>query len=331
LNASTLDHFDLDVDERNQVETLVKQLTTEFAEATGPDYVRRAAELATRLPDRLVGWLELYRREHLTAAAVIRGFHVDDDSVGPTPGHWRARDRSTLREDAYLMLLTSRLGDLFCWKSLQDARLLNDVVPIQGDESTQTGHGSEVEFDVHCEDGYSDFRCDFLGLMCFRNLDGVGTTVSLMSDIDLPDSDRGVLAQERYVLSPDAETVRNAADLGRTGARVVSLFNGAPESPYIRIDCREYMKAIEGDDHAHQAMDNLLAAFRAVQQPVALGPGDVLLIDNHRCVHGRQPFRARHDGLDRWYRKALVTRDFRRSRALRTTSTDYVVDMSAYV
>ncbi len=331
LNASTLDHFHLSVAEREQVEQLVEQLCSQFDEASGVDYVRRAAELATRLPDRLISFLEQFRRESLTAGVVVKGFTVSDESIGATPSHWRARARATPREDAYLVLLTSRLGDLFCWKSLQDARLLNDVVPIQGDEHSQTGHGSTSEFDVHCEDGYNDFRCDFLGLMCFRNVDRVATTVSLMSDISLPDKDEEILFQERFVLSPDSETVRNDSNLGRTGPRVVSLFNGAPESPYIRIDCREYMTAVEGDDEASRVLANLLEEFRRVQQPIPLGPGDVCLIDNHRCVHGRQAFQARHDGFDRWYRKALVTRDFRKSRALRSSTADYIVDMTAYV
>ena len=209
--------------------------------------------------------------------------------------------------------------------------MLNDVVPIAGDESKQTGHGSSTEFDVHCEDGYNDFRCDFLGLMCFRNREQTPTTVALMDDVRLRAEDEKVLREERFVLSPDAETVRNANSLGRTGPRVVPLLNGDPDSPYVRIDCREYMKAADGDDEANVAMANLLGEFRRVQQPIPLDQGDVCLIDNFRCVHGRQPFRPKYDGYDRWYRKALVTRDLRKSRALRSSAAGYVIDMTKYV
>jgi hypothetical protein len=214
---------------------------------------------------------------------------------------------------------------------LQDARLLNDVVPVAGDERSQTGHGSTVEFDLHCEDGYNDFRCDFVALMCFRNQERIGTTVALMADIDLGEAEENVLRQERFVLSPDSETVRNATSPGLTGPRPVCLLNGDPDAPYVRIDCREYMNASEGDVEANQAMLALLEEFRRVQQPIHLEPGDVCLIDNFRCVHGRQPFRPKYDGLDRWYRKALVTRDLRKSRILRASSADYVIDMAKYV
>ncbi|MFI6640501.1 TauD/TfdA family dioxygenase [Streptomyces sp. NPDC050504] len=326
-----MSRFDLTTAELNQVEELVGRLCGEFSEASGVEFVRRAAELSVHLPERLVGFLERYRRESLTAAVVVSGFPVSDDAIGTTPGHWRERSLATPREDAYLTLLTSRLGDLFCWKSLQDGRLLNDVVPIAGDESSQTGHGSKVEFDVHCEDGFNDFRCDFVGLMCFRNREHIATTVSLMDDIRLSEEDEKVLREARFVLSPDSETVRNAASLGQTGPKLVPLLNGDAEEPYVRIDCREYMKAVDGDAEADRALTNLLEEFRRVQQSIDLNQGDVCLIDNYRSVHGRQPFRPKYDGYDRWYRKALVTRDLRKSRTLRESASGYVIDMTKYV
>lgn len=331
LRLTTVDRFALDAAELEQIEQLVKRFCSESDGEIDAKYVRRATEFSMHLPGRLVSFLEGFRCEGKTAAVVVTGFPVSDEGIGPTPGHWRERSRATPREDAYLALLTSRLGDLFCWKSLQDARLFNDVVPIKGDESKQTGHGSSTEFDVHCEDGYNDFRCDFLGLMCFRNRKQVSTTVALMDDVQLRDEDKEILSQQRFVLSPDAETVRNASSLERTGPKVVSLLTGDPGSPYIRIDCREYMKAVDGDGEARQAMASLLGQLRQAQQLVPLGQGDVCLIDNFRCVHGRQPFQAEHDGYDRWYRKALVTRDLRKSRMLRSSAADFVIDMTKYV
>ena len=91
------------------------------------------------------------------------------------------------------------------------------------------------------------------------------------------------------------------------------------------------MRAVDGDDEASRAMASLLGELRRVQQPIPLGQGDVCLIDNFRSVHGRQPFQASHDGFDRWYRKALVTRDLRKSRALRSSTADFVIDMTKYI
>jgi alpha-ketoglutarate-dependent taurine dioxygenase len=65
--------------------------------------------------------------------------------------------------------------------------------------------------------------------------------------------------------------------------------------------------------------------MEAVMTTVALEPGDLLIIDNYRSVHGRRPFRARYDGADRWLRHVMVTLDLGRSRARRSSAEDRVV------
>jgi alpha-ketoglutarate-dependent taurine dioxygenase len=46
---------------------------------------------------------------------------------------------------------------------------------------------------------------------------------------------------------------------------------------------------------------------------IALGSGDLLIIDNLQAVHGRRPFKARYDGSDRWLRRINITSNLRGS------------------
>ena len=62
-----------------------------------------------------------------------------------------------------------------------------------------------------------------------------------------------------------------------------------------------------------------MAALSAAERAITLRPGDAVFVDNHLAVHGRRPFKARYDGTDRWLKRVSVTRDLRRSRALRDT------------
>jgi alpha-ketoglutarate-dependent taurine dioxygenase len=39
---------------------------------------------------------------------------------------------------------------------------------------------------------------------------------------------------------------------------------------------------------------------------VRLAAGDVLVVDNDVVVHGREPFRPRYDGTDRWLKRVSV-------------------------
>lgn len=51
----------------------------------------------------------------------------------------------------------------------------------------------------------------------------------------------------------------------------------------------------------HQdALLQLGRLYEQAKQGVVLGPGDVLMIDNARTVHGRSAFIPRYDGSDRW-------------------------------
>ncbi|MCT9929921.1 TauD/TfdA family dioxygenase [Planotetraspora sp. A-T 1434] len=39
---------------------------------------------------------------------------------------------------------------------------------------------------------------------------------------------------------------------------------------------------------------------------MSLESGEFCFIDNYRVVHGRKPFRARHDGTDRWLKRSTL-------------------------
>ena len=57
---------------------------------------------------------------------------------------------------------------------------------------------------------------------------------------------------------------------------------------------------------ARAALDELAAAVAERQRRIVLEAGDLLVVDNSRCVHGRSPFSARFDGTDRWLQRSFV-------------------------
>lgn len=252
-----------------------------------------------------------FRERRSRASLLIRGFPVAEHAIGPTPDHWRTRSpHRTIDQDFWLVLLASQLGRVFGWKSLQDGRLLNDIHPIRGQEDEQTGHSSETLLDFHTEDAFHPGRCEFLALFCLRNPAGVATTLASVQDVVLSEAQSRVLHERRFVIRPDDEHVRNAGPdggLARPGAGVegVSVLFGDPSDPFLRID-PPYMSTLPGDAEAGQALDELLQQLESRLVDVVLEPGDLLLVDNYRCVHGRRPFPASYDGTDRWLRRAFV-------------------------
>jgi alpha-ketoglutarate-dependent taurine dioxygenase len=79
------------------------------------------------------------------------------------------------------------------------------------------------------------------------------------------------------------------------------------------------------DPEAARTLDVLIGQIDRVVTTITTRPGDVLILDNYRAVHGRQAFAARFDGTDRWLRRINITRDPRRSREYRTSPTDRVI------
>jgi Fe(II)/alpha-ketoglutarate-dependent arginine beta-hydroxylase len=326
---SGVDVHELSADECSAVAGLAGELAQAYASAQDPDFVADARRIGfARLPRGVVACIARFRERESSAAVAITGFPVDDRAVGPTPPHWRDPG-STLREELYLTLLGSLLGDLFGWATLQEGRLVANVVPIRDQEREQSGHGSTATLAWHTEDAFHPCRCDYLGLMGIRNDAGTPTTFASVDSLVLSDADRALLAEPRFVIRADDEhfgqRLREGGPDGPDGERLPSDWADPPptavlfgdlRSPYLRID-PHFMCAVPGDADAECALASAVAQLDAALEDVVLRPGSACFIDNYRAVHGRRSYSPAYDGRDRWLKKVVVTRDLRRSRAAR--------------
>jgi alpha-ketoglutarate-dependent taurine dioxygenase len=57
---------------------------------------------------------------------------------------------------------------------------------------------------------------------------------------------------------------------------------------------------------ADDALRSLNALVAKHTKEIVLKTGDVLVMNNHRVIHGRKPFQPRYDGTDRWLMRLLV-------------------------
>ncbi|MFJ6696348.1 guanitoxin biosynthesis L-enduracididine beta-hydroxylase GntD [Streptomyces sp. NPDC091272] len=292
-----------------------------------------AWELVSKVPVGLRRFLEEFRRDEAAAGFLLRGFGVDDDAVGPTPANWAeaAAAGRTRREELFLALMGQCLGEVFSWPTLQSGRMIQNVLPIAGEEGEQNGHGSDVLLEWHTEDAFHPYRCDYLALFGIRNHDRVPTTLASVQEVELSADRRQVLSEPRFHILPDDEHLRQLAvqrpnDPGllrmremRDNPEPVAVLFGAADAPYLRID-PFFMRCVEGDGEAELALKDLVTELERVQQDVVVDAGTLLVVDNYRAVHGRRAFTARYDGADRWLQKAVVTRDLRKSRSARESA-----------
>jgi L-asparagine oxygenase len=292
---------------------------------TATEFYDRNWTAVEDLPTGLRHVLQRFRKTECSPIALVHGFPVDDESLGPTPQHWITAQDVRTADDyvVYLAICGMALGEPFTWATLQCGRIVQDVLPIAGDELRQNGYGSAASLEFHTEDGFHPARCDYLMLFGLRNHDGVATTIASVRDIDLSENDRKILSERRYFIVPDAEHIRQLQELDpghpaltamldlQNRPEPVSALFGDLARPYVRID-RPFMSCVGADPDADRALDRLMAELERVRRNVVVRPGTLLIIDNYLAVHGRTAFRSRYDGTDRWLKKLTVRRDLRR-------------------
>jgi len=326
--------YELSASEGRQVNGLVERLIEGYSSPEDRAFVAAAADLARSLPDGIVGFLRSFQGGEPAVAAVIRGLPVDDERVGPTPDHWSAHcdPARTMREDFYFLLLGALIGEVFGWATLQDGALLHNVLPNRAEENDQSGAGSRAPLLWHIEDAFHPYRCDYLGLMALRNPDAIGTSLGSVRNLKVTQHEREVLWDRRFHIRPDKVHMKGL-DASARGAEFehspepVSILFGDPEEPYLRIN-PPFMTAVPGDDEAGHVLGEVISRIDESIGEVILNPGDVVFIDNYLAVHGRGSFIPRYDGTDRWMRKALFTRDLRKSRGVRDTADARVLRLA---
>jgi Fe(II)/alpha-ketoglutarate-dependent arginine beta-hydroxylase len=297
---------------------------------TDEELVRRARILAGALPLRLREQLEGHRLDETSAVVHVRG-GIGVEPATATPAHWAHRDPVLLPHGAFLLLVSALLGDAFGWALEQDGRIVQDLMPIRGDEDRQISSSSRAELTWHTDEAFHPMRCDYVALVCLRNRDRVPTSVAV-PDLSALDADlRAVLHEPRFAILPEASHLRPPepdadAELGAASRRVhelarrpplVPLLFGDPQDPYLCWDSA-YTDLERLDPVARRAHGALEELIEDARREVVLEPGDLLFIDNLRCAHSRGAFEARYDGTDRWLQRVYVTRDLRKSRALRS-------------
>jgi L-asparagine oxygenase len=340
-----MNELTLTAEDRAAIGPLLDDVAARYATVEEPELLRRAPLLARALPERLLEFLEDHRLREPSALCLVSGLVVDEDEIGPTPEHWRGSHVGSpaLRYEVFFLLCASVLGDVFGWATQQDGRIMHDVLPIRGHEHYEIGSNSLQHLSWHTEDAFHPCRGDYVALMCLKNPDLVETVVCDAGDLDWCGLDVEALFEPAFTQMPDnSHLPANAAPTGdpridrlrERSFTVIEAWNADPVkrpvlfgdrlAPYMALD-PYHMKTDGWSARSLRAFEGLCDQIEARMRGIALRPGDCAFIDNFRAVHGRNAFRARYDGTDRWLKRLNITRNLRGSRAWRPAADDRVI------
>jgi Fe(II)/alpha-ketoglutarate-dependent arginine beta-hydroxylase len=331
-----MDTLELDRAELEDLTLLLNEVDEGFDDLESSVTLHRAVVYAHSMPARVRSAFNEFRLGQLSGVLRVTGYQVDQKRLGPTPSHWRDRPvpSTARREELLLVLFSSLLGDPFCWATQQDGRLIHDILPIKGHENEPLGSSSESLLTWHTEDAFHPLRGDFISFACLRNPYEAATTIGYVDSLDLPDEVKAVLFQERFSIRPDESHLakNNSEDDNEKFEHInkrwvnpdrMAVLFGDPGQPYIRAD-PYFMTVGSEDEEARSALDQLVTQMDKQMFDLQLESGDFCFLDNFRVVHGRKPFRPRHDGTDRWLKRLNISCDLRKSRAARLAGTRQV-------
>jgi alpha-ketoglutarate-dependent taurine dioxygenase len=271
-------------------------------------FLSRLGTYARRIPERLLTQIEGFRVLERDGVCLLRGLPINDEDVGPTPGHWREIQTDRLDyADSLVLLISTVLGDAFGWHSEQGGRLVQNIVPVQRDESAQINSGSRAEIWWHTEDAYHPRPADYLILLCLRNAERAATTFCHVTRPDLSPAHLSRLREAIYAFRPDLSHTDGEESLPIR----YPVLSGEATRPHVRID--PFFMDVPTDPAASEALNALRRWIDLRLLDVVLEQGDCAILDNLTTVHGRRSFRTDYGPAGRWLKRVNVTRDLRRS------------------
>ena len=220
-----------------------------------------------------------------------------DEVLPATPTTVIAHEKQTYISESILMGMNQCFGQPFSYKYEKEGQCIHNICPNPIFEQTQSNQGSKVTFGFHQEMAFHLVKPDFLLLYCLREDHDKSclTTLLDMRDVlaNTPTDVLDVLRQPLFKINVPTSYQREDWK-----PDWVPLISGSTIvlAEHCHIDCKT-----EVAEHALQTIRELLDRYGT---GIHLEPGDLLVIDNHRMLHGRSIFSPMYDGIDRWLQRS---------------------------
>ena len=293
--------------------TLSPDLAAEDPDAFCIEAAIRAARLSPRVRRRLA---EFSRRGTREGYLLVRGLPHDPVLPPTPPDNSRHLGERTLAARGQA-ILNHGLGEMVAYEAEGGGRLFQDMVPSRRAAATQTSLGSRVELELHTEQAFSLLRPDCVSLVCLRGAREAATYVLGANTLvaALGPRERELLREPLWTTQVDESFQGAAGEFIEGQLRgPFPILEGAEEDPFLRFD-QDLDWGISRE--AEELRKKIIALYPRLRRAHTLSPGELLLVDNRRVVHGRSPFTARFDGSDRFIVRSFVVRDLARSRYAR--------------
>jgi L-asparagine oxygenase len=277
-------------------------------------FCEQAAEMAEFLPVRIRNVLTEFANEgSSTGMLLITRIPLDDETLPVTPPGNQVHSGELTIMARIQAIFNHAYGHMIGYEAEGDGRLFQDMVPKEELKSSQTSLGSNVELEIHTEQAFSKLRPDIVSLACLRGDPDAKTyilPVHYLLEYVTPQQQE-FLRQSYWTTGVDMSFKMNGHEFLDGDLRgPLPIISGSYDDPYFVFD-QDLMKGVRND--AQEMIQKIVDVYYVHRLEHVLSPGEIVLVDNRRAVHGRSPFKPKFDGTDRFIIRSFAVLDYEKS------------------
>jgi L-asparagine oxygenase len=305
--------MELTVDEIKILISLAQNITTD--PSISPTlFCLQAKEESQKLPPRIKTVLKNFATKGSESGfLLIQGIKIQNDRIPKTPegNNFKVGEKTILAK--IQAILVSSIGEMIAYEAECYGNLFQDVVPLKIMEKAQTSLGSNTELEIHTEQAFSKLKPDILSLACLRGDPDAYTHIFPVHTIlnNLTTEEKALLREPLWYTGVDLSFKLNNNEFLDGDLRgPLPIISGPPNNPTLIFD-QDLMTGTTQE--ATNMIKKIVDIYYQNKIRHNLKPGEIILIDNNRAVHGRSAFKPKYDGEDRFLVRCFATFDLLKS------------------
>ena len=277
-------------------------------------FCKQSKECSENVPMRIKTILqdfELYGNEK--GFLLIKNLVLPESLIQKTPEGNNNRIGEKTLIARIQSILINVIAEMISYEAEGYGRLFQDVIPMKTMETEQTSVGSNTELEIHTEQAFSKLRPDILSLSCLRGDPEALTYILPIQKLcdNLTDNEILQLYKPLWKIGVDLSFKLNNKEFIDGDIRgPISILNGSYIDPILVFD-QDLMIGIT--DEATEIKEKIIKIYYEHRNKHNLVPGEIILIDNLRSVHGRSRFLPRYDGYDRFLIRCFAVFNYDKS------------------
>ena len=284
--------------EKNELYNLSLQLKDSCYDSNIELFLKNAKSLSSELPKSMQIFLKNFMNENLfDDVAIIKNLPYDKEIETPDDNSHFIGEKTILSRCQ--TIINEFIGEMVSYEGEAHGRLFQDMVPNKQLMSTQTSLGSKIELELHTEQAFSELRPDFLCLSCLKGDTQAKTYYLHVRDIinNLSNEEVELLKQKLWKIGVDLSFAMNGCSNDIRGPLSILTEKDLLFDQDLMIGINDKSKTI---------IDKIIDIYYKFRKFHVLIPGDCLIINNRRLVHGRSSFKPKFDGTDRFVIRSFI-------------------------